>query len=80
MNNEIVLNACDLEGLLLGCGIIIDPDAKDEEIPMDSIMFISMIVELENQYGIHIPDDRLLYKYWKTFNLITENVTQLLEE
>ena len=38
------------------------------------------IVELENQYGIHIPDDRLLYKYWKTFNLITENVTQLLEE
>ena len=38
MNNEIVLNACDLEELLLGCGIIIDPDAKDEEIPMDSVM------------------------------------------
>lgn len=80
MNNEIVLNESDLEELLLGCGILIDPDAKDAEIPMNSVMFISMIVELENQYGIQIPDDRLLYKYWKTFNLIAENVRQLLEE
>jgi len=46
---------------------------------MDSIMFVSMIIEVENQYDVQISPDMLLYKYWSSYNAIYENIMKLLE-
>ena len=69
-----------IQDLLFSCGIVVDMDHKDADIPMDSLMFISMIVEVENQYNVQIPSEMLLYKYWNSYNAISQNITKLQED
>lgn len=36
-----------------------------DDLGMDSITFISIVVEIEAHFGIEVPDDRLLLKNFK---------------
>ena len=73
--NEFDMN--ELDDMLLSCGIIVDTETDNAEIPMDSMAFISMIVEIENRYAVVIPDDMLLYQYWNTREAIAKNIAIL---
>lgn len=46
-----------LEAILVRYGISMN--SKDDEAEIDSFGFISMIVEIENEFNITIPDDFL---------------------
>ena len=48
-------------------GIFLSVDEKDDELDMDSIQFISIIVEIESVFEISIEDDDLLQSKFKTF-------------
>ena len=36
-----------------------------DDLGMDSITFISIVVEIEAHFGIEVPDDMLLLEYFK---------------
>lgn len=79
MNDELIgFDIGELDDILLSCGVLIDTEMENAEIPMDSIMFISMIVELENRYELQIPDEMLSYTYWNTREAIAANIKLLL--
>lgn len=38
-------------------GAVISPDAAFEDLKIDSLEFIEIIRDVENAYGVHIPDE-----------------------
>ena len=48
-----------------------------DDLGMDSINFISLIVELESTFQIKIPDEWMLVQKFQTYSLI-ENVVEVL--
>lgn len=46
----------------------------DEDIQIDSITFISMIIEIENRFNIVFPTDMLLMENFKSIRSIVENI------
>lgn len=48
-----------------------------DDLGMDSINFISLIVELESTFQIKIPDEWMLVQKFQTYSLI-ENVVEAL--
>lgn len=64
-------------------GILIDCDAEDVNIndyDVDSISFISFIVEVENEFGIEIPDGYLYVEVLQSLNGFINLVGQLIDE
>ena len=59
-------------------GINWSEDGELEEF--DSIMFVSTIVELENRFGMSIPDEYLLVDYFKSVDDIVETVQLILTD
>lgn len=53
-------------------------DNWEEELDFDSITFISTIVGLEQEFGIEVPDDMLLYENFRNFKLYVENIQALV--
>lgn len=55
-------------------GIVIFEDEKDDLLDLDSLRFISIIVEIEGQFNIIVPDEylseNLLLTYSDFFNLV----------
>ncbi len=51
---------------------------QDEKLELDSITFISIIVCIENELGIEIPDDYLSMEKFMTFNNYIDNVKHIL--
>ena len=41
---------------------------------MDSITYITLVVDIENTFNIEIPDDQLVYNNNFTFKSIEENI------
>jgi acyl carrier protein len=66
-----------LEEILLENGIVTDLNESDEPLEMDSITFASLVISIENQYGITVPSNMLLYEKWKTKTMIERNITNL---
>lgn len=50
-----------------------------DDLEIDSISFISMLVEIESAFGITIPDDFLLVNYFSTVEDIVNLVKSMLE-
>ena len=48
-----------------------------DDLGMDSITFISMIVELEMHFDIEVPDDMLLVENFSNLNSINEIIKKL---
>ena len=51
---------------------------QDEKLELDSITFISIIVCIENELGIEIPDDYLSMEKFMTFNNYIDNVKHIV--
>lgn len=43
-----------------------------DDLGMDSVTFISIIVEIEDIFGITVPDDMLLMENFRNVDLITQ--------
>ena len=61
----------------------IDPDLIEyvdliDDLGMDSMLFLSVIIELETTFGIIIPDDLLLMDNFSTIEKICSLVLQLI--
>jgi len=50
-----------------------------DDLGMDSINFISLIIELESTFDIQIPDDWLLIEKFQNYTLIYSAVEELLQ-
>ena len=51
-----------------------------DDLGMDSINFISLIIELEAEFDIQMPDEWLLMEKFRTYTLIYDAVECLLSE
>ena len=54
-------------------------DVDLSELGMDSLIFIRIVVALEEVFDIEIPDEKLLMNEMNTFNKIISVVSILLE-
>lgn len=67
---------------LSNVGILIDDQQEDvnvNEYDIDSITFISFIVEIENEFGIVIPDGYLYAEILQSLNGFVSFLDQLIE-
>ena len=54
-------------------------DTEQTEIVMDSITFISIIVALEEEFDIEIPDEYLLLTEMNTISKMTDVISAVLD-
>lgn len=59
-------------------GIILFPDEYDEPLTIDSLRFISIIVEIEEKFELIIPDEFFMLESRLTFNLVKSIVETLV--
>jgi len=72
----------------IGCkcgdmGILVPDDNNDidlSEYIIDSLQFISFIVEIENKFGIEIPDELLNIENLKSLNGFSQLIENILGE
>lgn len=83
----LTLNNEDIKKEVIKCfeevGIIINGDEKDIDINsygIDSIMYISFVIELENKLGITIPDQYLQFDNFSSLNAFSNIVFELYRE
>ena len=69
-----------VEAVMLEEGVFIDPERLDEDLELDSIQFVSMIIGLEEQLGISIPDDNLDPLVIKSYVDVCELVMRVCSE
>ena len=76
----------DIRNTVIKClnnvGIVIECDAEDVNINdynVDSITFISFIIDIENELGIEIPDGYLYSDILQSLNGFLSLVQQLIE-
>lgn len=56
-----------LENVFNDIGLYIDEDEYDDEIGLDSMTFVSLLVAIEEEFKIEIPDEKLSIAALKTF-------------
>lgn len=59
-------------------GIFLSSDEKNDELELDSIQFISIIVDIENVFNLSFPDNVFISNNLKTFNQFIEEIQHLL--
>ena len=69
-----------IEQILFENGIVADMENTDDSLPMDSIMFVSLIISIEEFFDIKIPIEMLQYEKWKNIKLILNNIKELIDE
>lgn len=57
-----------LNKIFLYSGIYLETDEYDDELQLDSIQFISLIVEIEKQFSIKIDEEYFADDTLKSFN------------
>jgi len=68
-----------LESIFFSVGMFVDFDEPTEMIEMDSMTFVSLIIELESYYGKAIPMELMNIDNWCTVEKITESIHQWLD-
>lgn len=51
-----------------------------EKWGMDSVLLLNLIVNIEKEYGIKIPDEKLLYENFSSLSIIYNSVDMILEK
>lgn len=51
-----------------------------DDLGMDSINFISLIIELETLFDVQIPDDWMLIERFRSYSLIYSAIVELLAQ
>ena len=68
----------DIESRLINImknnGVEFYDNSLNEKLTMDSIEFVSMIVEIENEFNIEVPDEYLLIEKLNTFTQICDMI------
>lgn len=67
-----------LDEILFSVGIVVDTLDEDSTIDMDSLTFVSLIVEIENTYGISVPSNMLVFDNWCTIKKIKQAIHSLM--
>ncbi len=73
----------DINTVLCDMGILVPDDNNDidlSEYIIDSLQFISFIVEIENKFGIEIPDELLNIENLKSLNGFSQLIENILGE
>jgi|GEM_PF-2211365 len=75
---RIIINEC-----LISVGIFIDGNSQDDidltEFNLDSLSFISFVVDLEEQLNVTLPDSFLQYDVLKSLKGLTSLIVQFME-
>lgn len=50
------------------------------DLAIDSVGFIRIIIEIESRYNIQIPNDMLVYSYFRTISQIEEIINTLIDK
>lgn len=79
MDNSFESISNKLKEVLINNGCLSILEGDEEELFFDSIEFVNLIVEIENEFCIFIPDDYLLPENFKTFKLICKTVFSILQ-
>lgn len=58
----------------------IDTDTELKNIGMDSLSFVRIVVEIENQFGIEFPEDRLDIAQAGTVRKLCETIVEVKGE
>lgn len=82
-----MLTRSDIKKELIKCfeevGIVINEEEEDVDINsygVDSIMYISIIIELENKIGITIPDRYLGFDNFSSLNALSNIIYELYRD
>ena len=51
-----------------------------DDLGMDSVNFISLIIELETEFDIQIPDDWLLMEKFREYSLVFSIIEELITQ
>lgn len=57
--------------------VINDSDHLQNDLGIDSITFISLIVEIEMAFDVEIPDEMLIQDKFDTFESLLSTITEL---
>ena len=60
-------------------GYIVDSGEEDEQLELDSLQFISIICDIEENFNVSVPDDFLSGEKLNTYNDILQMAVQLGE-
>lgn len=58
-------------------GVFINLNDFDETLEMDSITFITLVVDVENVFGIEIPENYLIYNEHFTFKTLEDIIVEI---
>lgn len=58
-------------------GVFINLNDFDETLEMDSITFITLVVDVENVFGIEIPENYLIYNEQFTFKTLEDIIVEI---
>lgn len=61
-------------------GIFLSESEKDDELELDSIQFISMIIDIEETFSIRIDENDMLFEKFNTFNNYLRNIEFYLSQ
>lgn len=73
-----IIDVLDMMGIVIGEEEFEDLDLR--EYVIDSLQFITFILELEHYFSIEIPADILVYDNISSFNGFSELLVELVEE
>lgn len=73
-------NIKKLEKIFRESGVALDVEKTDENLGMDSLHYISIICEMENEFGVEIPNEVFSENKLFSFNDFLQLLTSLKEE
>jgi len=63
-----------------GVGIYLTEDDYDDKIPMDSLQFVNILVQIEDTFSVTIEDEYYYSDNLSTFNSMYNLISKYLEE
>ncbi len=72
-----IVTCCQNVGIMVACDNLSD-DFDIQEYIEDSVMFITLIIELENYFNIDIPDEYLLPETISSLGALTDMISKLI--
>lgn len=68
-----------IENNILSADVKIDASTNLQQAGIDSFSTVEIILFIERQYGVMVPDDKLIPENFKTLNALSATVQELLQ-
>ena len=69
-----------LETIITSCGVTVDEDQRINIQEIDSLTFISVIIEIENEFCISFPDEYLMIDSLSTLSTLSLIIKQEIDK